>query len=387
MRIGIFTNNYLPVRGGVTTACEILRRGALALGHQPYLFAPRFPGHADSAPGVFRYPSLPAPTYPDFSLAIPFSPGISRAVADLRIDIFHAQHPFLLGQAARRLARRFGRPLVFTYHTRYEKYAHYVPLPRRIVERAAIRRSMAFASQADLVIAPGEGMRRFLVEQGVESPIVVLPTGVEVDLFAPGDRALARRSLGLPPAGPILLSVGRLDREKSLDLLLTAFAHLATEIPEARLLLVGQGKEAGRLRALGERLGRGDRICFLGGLPREALPGYYRAADLFLFTSQTETQGLVLAEAHACGIPAVAVRAPGADETVRDGETGLLTKPDPRELAEAAVRLLLDPVTREAMGREARELAVREFSAHHQVARLFALYERLLSGEGAGLFG
>lgn len=380
MRIGIFTNNYLPVRGGVAASTEILRQSLNALGHTPYIFAPRFSGYTDRSPDVFRYPSLPALTYPEFPLAIPFSPGITRAVRDLRIDIFHAHHPFLLGQAARRLARRFGRPLVFTYHTRYEKYAHYVPFPRRVVERVAIRRSSAFASGADLVIAPSQWVRRFLMEQGVSRPITVLPTGVEVDVFTPGDQAVARRSLGLPLAGPLLLSVGRLDREKSLDLLLTAFAHIATAIPQGRLLLVGQGKETTRLKALGRRLGCGDRIDFVGGLPREALPAYYRAADLLLFTSLTETQGLVLSEAHACGLPAVAVRAPGVDETIRDGETGFLTKPDTRELAESALRLLLDSPGRRAMGEKARQLAEQEFSAHRQVRKLLTLYESTLQG-------
>lgn len=379
MRIGIFTNNYLPLQGGVATSCEILRRGSLALGHEPYVFAPRFPGYTDAAPEVFRYASIPAPTYPDFSLAIPFSPRIVRAVEALKLDIFHAQHPFLLGQAARRLARRFDRPLIFTYHTRYEKYAHYVPFQRRVVERVAIRRSLTFAAQVDLVVAPSEGIRRFLEAQRVQSPIAVLPTGVEVDLFVPGDQALARRALGLPLASPVLLSVGRLDREKSLDLLLRAFAYVAAAVPQALLLLVGQGKEAGRLQALGRRLGCGDRIRFLGGRRREELPTYYQSADLFLFTSQTETQGLVLAEAHACGVPAVAVRGWGVEETVRDGATGFLTKPDARELADATVRLLLDRAGRRAMGQHARELAEREFSAHRQVARLLTLYDRLRS--------
>ena len=379
MRIGIFTNNYLPLQGGVGTSCEILRRGSRALGHEPYVFAPRVPGYTDPAPEVFRYASIPAPTYPDFSLAIPFSPRIVRVVEALKLDVFHAQHPFLLGQAARRLARRFDRPLIFTYHTRYEKYAHYVPFHRALVERMATRRSVGFAAQADLVVAPSQPIRRFLESQGVRRPIAVLPTGVEVDLFVPGDRALARRALGLPLANAILLSVGRLDREKSLDLLLTAFAHVAAEVPKALLLLVGQGKEADRLRALGRRLGCEDKIRFLGGRRREELPTYYRAADLFLFTSQTETQGLVLAEAAACGLPAVAVRSWGVEETVRDGVTGFLTKPEARELADAAGRLLLDRAGCRTMGQRARELAEREFSADRQVARLLALYDRLRS--------
>ena len=130
VRIALFTNNYLPFCGGVTVSVETLRRGLVERGHEVWVFAPRFAGGGDALPRVARYPSIPATTYPEFPLAIPFSPRLARLVRRLGVDVFHAHHPFLLGPAAGRLARRLNRPLVFTYHTRYEKYAHYVPLSR-----------------------------------------------------------------------------------------------------------------------------------------------------------------------------------------------------------------------------------------------------------------
>ena len=379
MRVGIFTNNYLPVRGGVTTAVEILRQGCEALGHSAYVFAPRFPGHTDSSSRVFRYPSVPALTYPGFYLPIPFSFHIERGARSLGIDVFHAQHPFLLGRVARRLAKQAGRPLVFTYHTRYDKYAHYVPLNRSLVERKAVRWSVDFASTADLVIAPSCKIMEFLVEEGVRAPIEVVPTGVEEETFTPGDPRVARAALGFPIGEPILLYVGRLDREKSVELVLDAFVHVQEALPKARLLLVGQGSERRRLEAHARHLPAADRIFFQGPLPREGLPVFYRAADLFVFASQTETQGLAVAEAMACGVPVVAVRAPGVDETVRDGQTGILTKPISRDLADAAIRLLLDPDTRRAFGIQARRRVVEEFTASRQVRRLLALYADLLA--------
>jgi len=382
VRVAIFTNNYLPMRGGVTTAVETLRRGLETLGHQAWVFAPRFSNGATDPPFVFRYPSVPAPTYPDFPLAVPFSPRLARIVRDLGIDIFHAQHPFLLGPTARRLARGLGRPLVFTYHTRYEKYAHYVPLRRDWVEAAAIRWSCRFADTADLVIAPSMKIRDTLRERGVRAPMEVVSTGVELDLFTPGDRQAARHALVLPPEDPLLLYVGRLDREKSVERLLAAFQQVAAVLPTARFVLVGQGTQAANLRDQAKRSPAGDRIDFRGVSPREALPPYYQAADLFLFASETETQGLVLAEAAACALPAVAVSASGVDEVVLNGETGILTKADPRELAEAAIDLLLDPERRASMGEKARALAEREFSARRQVGRVAALYDALLSSEG-----
>ncbi|MBI4589560.1 MAG: glycosyltransferase [Candidatus Rokubacteria bacterium] len=380
MRVGIFTNNYLPMRGGVTTAVETLRQGLEALGHRAWIFAPRFSPRPDDPPFVFRYASIPAPTYPDFPLALPFSPRLARAVRALDIEIFHAQHPFLLGATARRLARRLGRPLIFTYHTRYEKYAHYVPVRQDWVRALAIRWSCRFADLSDLVIAPSARTRDTLRERDVKAPIAVVPTGVELDRFAPGDRGAARAALGLPADDPLLLYVGRLDREKSVERLLAAFDQVAAVLPTARFLLIGGGTQARSLRDQARRSAVGDRIDFRGVRPREELPAYYRAADLFVFASESETQGLVLSEAAASALPAVAVSGCGVDEVVANSETGILTKPEPRDLADAAIALLLDPERRRRMGESARRLAERKFCARRQVGRVAALYETLSAG-------
>jgi 1,2-diacylglycerol 3-alpha-glucosyltransferase len=378
MRVALFTNNYLPFRGGVTTAVETLRRGLDRLGHSARVFAPAACPPVTDPAWVSRYPSVPAPTYPGFALALPFSPRAHAAARAFSPDIVHAQHPFLLGPAARRFARRSGRALVFTYHTRYEKYAHYVPLPERLVAALAVTLSCRFAASSDLVIAPSERIAAGLRARGVTAPVTVVPTGVPLALFEPGDRAEARRAAGFPGDGLLCLYVGRLDREKSVDLIIDAFGSIADAVSGATLSLIGQGTHEAALRRRAEAGPARERIRFHGGMDREALPSFYRAADLFLFSSETETQGLVLAEAHASGLPAVAVRASGVDEVVRDGETGVLTKAEPREFAEAAIGLLLDPARRWQMGQAARAVAERDFSAARQVEAMVGHYARLL---------
>ena len=373
MRVALFTNNYLPFCGGVTISVETLRAGLEAAGHEAWVFGPRL-ARAGDLPRVVRYPSIPAATYPEFALAIPYSRRIGRLVATLDFDVFHAHHPFLLGPAARRLARRHECPLVFTYHTRYEKYAHYVPLKRPLVEALAVRLSARFATTADAVIAPSAVVRDELQARGVRVPIAVVPTGVDLERFRPGDRRVARAGLGVPEDDPLVLYVGRLDREKSVDRVLLAFERVASTLPAARLMLVGQGTEAERLRRLACALPVRERIRFLGVRPHGALALCYQAADVFLFASETETQGLVLAEAAACGLPAVAVSAPGCDEVVHDGETGVLTKGDPAALGEAAIGLLLDPERRRRMGLRAREAALRGFGARLQIERTHQVY-------------
>jgi 1,2-diacylglycerol 3-alpha-glucosyltransferase len=374
VRIALFTNNYLPFCGGVTISVETLRHGLEASGHEAWVFGPRLTGAEDASVKVVRYPSIPVATYPEFALAVPYSRRIERLVTALEFDVIHAHHPFLLGPAARRLARRTRRPLVFTYHTRYEKYAHYVPLPLGLVQAAALRISAGFAAQADAVLAPSAVIRDELHARGVRAPIAVVPTGIDLTRFRPGDREAARRSLGVGAGEPLVLYVGRLDREKSVDRVLSAFERVASTIPAARLVLVGQGTEADRLRRMAASLPMAQRIRFLGLRPHDALAECYQAADVFLFASETETQGLVLAEAAACGLPAVAVNAAGCDEVVRDGDTGILTKGDPAALAEAAIGLLLDPERRRAMARRAREMAERLFDVKLQIDRTMAVY-------------
>ena len=374
MRIALFTNNYLPFCGGVTISVETLRLGLESSGHEAWVFGPRLTGAEDVSVKVVRYPSIPVATYPEFALAVPYSRRIDRLVTALDFDVIHAHHPFLLGPAARRLARRNRRPLVFTYHTRYEKYAHYVPLPLGLVQAAALRISAGFAAQADAVLAPSAVIRDELHARGVRTPIAVVPTGVDLERFRPGDRAAARWSLGVGPAAPLVLYVGRLDREKSVDRVLAAFERVASTLPAAQLVLVGQGTETERLRRIARALPVAERIRFLGLRPHHSLAECYQAADVFLFASETETQGLVLAEAAACGLPAVAVDAPGCDEVVRDGDTGILTKGDPAALAEAVIGLLLDPERRRAMARRAREIAERLFDVKLQIDRTMAVY-------------
>jgi glycosyltransferase involved in cell wall biosynthesis len=374
VRIALFTNNYLPFCGGVTISVETLRRGLEACGHEAWVFGPRLTGAEDASVRVVRYPSIPVATYPEFALAVPYSRRIERLVSALAFDVIHAHHPFLLGPAARRLARRTRRPLIFTYHTRYEKYAHYVPLPLRLVQAAALRISAGFAAKADAVLAPSAVIRDELHARGVRAPIAVVPTGVDLERFRPGDREAARRSLGVGQGEPLVLYVGRLDREKSVDRVLGAFERVASTIPAARLVLVGQGTEATRLRRTAASLPVAERIRFLGLRPHDSLAECYQAADVFLFASETETQGLVLAEAAACGLPAVAVDAPGCDEVVRDGDTGILTKGNSAALAEAVIGLLLDPERRRAMARRAREVAEHLFDVKLQIDRTMAVY-------------
>lgn len=375
MRVGLFTNNYLPMLGGVSTAVETARATLARLGHEPVVVAPRMRGSPEAEPGVIRVRAVPAPTHPDFALPLPLPPGVVRHLVALDLDVVHAQHPFLLGQTGRRLARRLGRPFVFTYHTRYDEYAHYVPLPRPLVAHQAVRWSTRFANRADLVIAPSVALAARLRAQGVTRPIEVLPTGVNLARFGPDDRTRARASLDLG-GGPLLLYVGRLDREKNLPFLLDAFERIAARHATARLVLVGRGTEEAALRRRSAARGTAERVRFVGGVTPDALAPYYQAADVFVFSSTTETQGLAILEAMASGLPVVAVRAAGVEEAVLDGVSGLLVPEEREAFAGAVLELLHDPDLAGKLAAGAREGAL-PFAAAGLGERLVAIYRRV----------
>jgi glycosyltransferase involved in cell wall biosynthesis len=375
LRVGLFTNNYFPMLGGVPTAVETIRRDLEALGHEVVIVAPRMAGTAAGERGVIRVPAVPAPTYPDFALPMPLGPSLTRRLRALDLDVFHAHHPFLLGASARRLARAAGRPFVFTYHTLYERYVHYVPLlPHEMVARRAIRWSARFADTADLVIAPSDFVARRLRTLGVHRPIEVLPTGVDLDRLRPGDRSFARRSLGLGLDDRVLLYVGRLDREKNLEFLLDAVARVRA--PRIRLLLVGRGTQTAALRRAAATTGLGSRVEFRGGSPPAGLPAYYQAADVFVFASTSETQGLAVLEAMACGLPVVAIRASGIEEIVTDGVSGLLVPEDAATLAGAIDEILADDHLRAKLVVGGRE-AASPLGSTALTERLVAAYQRV----------
>lgn len=383
LRLGVFTESWKPYMSGVVRSIDSFAAALRALGHRVFIFAPSYPGHRRREENVFRFFSVPAPTNPDFRLSIPLSPRLGVTAARLGLDVVHVHSPFLMGQLGMRLARRQRLPLVFTFHTLYHHYTHYVPLPPPLTRWAAIRWTREFSNGCDLVIVPTAGVRDFLRRHGVRVPVEVLPTGIDPGRFRRGDGGWLRRRYGLG-AGPVLLYVGRLGREKNLELLLRAFRRVRAERPDCRLVLVGDGPYEGELRAEAARLGVADGVAFTGRFGDQELAHAYAGADLFVFPSVTETQGIVLLEAQAAGLPVVTVRALGTADMVADGREGLVCDPAPEALAQAVLRLLDDPGLRAAMGAAARARA-DALTIPRLARRLEELYRELRrSGAGGG---
>jgi 1,2-diacylglycerol 3-alpha-glucosyltransferase len=378
MRIGLFTNNFRPLVNGLATSVEMFAQAFRRAGHDVTVVAPRYPGVPDGEEAVLRVPGFRAPTHHAYVLPLAWWPDIASVVAALQLDVFHAQHPLLLGAAAARWARRAKRPLVFTYHTHYDRYAHYVPGPSRLVARLAIRQAAVFANRADLVIAPGPAVVRTLRARGVQTRIAIVPTGVSLLAnLADSARMACRRALGLDEGSPLCLAVGRLAKEKNQAFLLRTFARVLQNLSNARMVLVGEGDDRPRLERLAHALGIKGRVRFAGAVPHEAVGDYYQAADLFLFPSTSETQGIVVLEALAAGLPVVAVASEAASDLLGDGQAGILTPEEPGSFAKSAVGLWEEPERRRSMAEAGRRIAAR-YAPDVCAARLLRLYEEIL---------
>lgn len=380
LRIVMCSESYLPRISGVAHSLAALTAALRERGHRVVVAAPRYPGFRDEDPDVVRFPSLRPPHEPEFPLALPLAPAPWGRLLDSAPDLVHTHAPFLMGAVGARLARRTRRPLVFTHHTLYDEYVHYAPFVSRRVTVPAVRRYVtAFANRCAAVIAPSRAVADRLRNQGVTGRIETIPTGtIDPALFAALDPGWVRGEYGLPAGIPLIITASRLAKEKSVGMVLEAFAQVASHRP-ASLLVVGGGPEEEALRARASVLGLEDRIRFAGLLPHRRALECLAAGDLFLYASQTETQGLVVAEAMAAGLPVVAVAASGISEAVVDGVTGALVPADADALAGRAEEILDDPPRRTAMARAARE-AVRPFRTDVVTDRIIALYESVLQG-------
>ena len=368
MRVGIFSECYHPISNGVVASIDALCAGLGALGHDAVVVAPAC-GNGEPAPSVC-VPSLPLPTRTSYRLVLPVLGARKRARVK-SFSVIHTHSPFVTGWMGARYARRFGLPLVFTYHTRLEEYAHYIPFEQNATRRAASTLTRRYANGSDTVIVPTPAMERRLRSLGVSAPIAVIPTGIDVEHFSGGRRDPGwRAELLLPNGGKLVLLVSRLAREKNVEL---AFAALAAiDDPAVHLALAGDGPERPALEAAARAAGLGGRVHFLGHVARERLPDLYASADAFAFPSVTETQGIVLAEALVAGLPIVAVDAPASRDVV--GDAGLLVPPDPRAMGAALERALRG----DAQAQSAAHLAQSRFSVEVQARRVVEVYETLL---------
>lgn len=382
LHIAFFTNTYLPTTSGVVRSIQTFRNQLCAMGHNVFIFAQHARYFEDQEPFIFRYPAIEIPFANDYAVPIPVSSTVNEVLPILMPDIIHSHHPFLLGETAATKARELGCPLVFTFHTRYEEYSHYVPIDQSVTRRVIISYIARYLERCHHIVVPSESIRDLLREYGVEGPVTAVPTGIDLAPFQAMDRAQLRHDLGWDD-DLVLISVGRLAKEKNFEMLIDAAAQVIHGRSNVRLVIVGGGMEQQALEDHAAERGIADRVQFTGRVPYEEIPSLLTAADLFCFASVTETQGLVTMEAMAANLPVVAVAATGTSDTVEHGQDGLLTPNDSRALANAIQRVLDDPQLRKTLQTGAQQ-KVQWFDIKLQAARLLEVYEQAMTDSAAG---
>jgi glycosyltransferase involved in cell wall biosynthesis len=379
MRIMMMTNTYLPHVGGVARSVAAFSDALRERGHEVWVVAPESQQMPPTEKHVIRVPAIQKFNGSDFSVVIPSDGLLQECFDTLKPDLIHSHHPFLLGGAAQRLAVINSVPLVFTHHTLYEQYTHYVPGDSKFMKRFVAALSTEYANLAQLVIAPSESIRDLLRARGVTTPIQVLPTGVDEAFFRSGNGRAFRKVMGIPMEAFVVGHVGRLAHEKNLEFLTESIARFLETNPDAWFLVAGTGPARNAIERICTKHNITDRVLLAGTLGQPILSSAYKAMNVFAFASQSETQGMVLTEAMAGRVPVVAVDASGVREVLRDGENGLMLG---RQSYDAFVEALqtfhdMPAMERDHYRREALSTA-RQVSLGNCVALLEKKYRQLL---------
>lgn len=382
MRILMLSDVYFPRVNGVSTSIKTFREDLRSLGHQCTLVAPEYPQEAEEPDDddIVRIPSWRVPFDPEDRLLVWSRLMAWAAMLDRSaFDVIHVQTPFSAHYAGAKLSQRLGVPLVETYHTYFEHYLHhYVPaLPAAITRGFARRLTVSQCNSATHIVSPSLQMADALREYGVRAPITVLPTGMPAHAFIKGDRERFRGRHGISDSRPVVLFVGRIAHEKNIDFLIRMSVELRRRIPDVLLLVAGEGPAERHVRHLIDSLDLSNNVRMLGNMDRgQTLRDCYRAADVFVFASRTETQGLVLLEAMAQGTPVVSTAVMGTADVLGDMQGASIAPENEVAFAELTANILNSPERRMALSRLA-EMDAQAWSSHRFAERLTDLYERL----------
>jgi 1,2-diacylglycerol 3-alpha-glucosyltransferase len=377
---------YFPRINGVSTSISTFRKEFTSRGHKVTLICPSY-AQSPEEPGIHRIPSR----------YLFFDPEdrMMRSRAALRllplsreqgIDLVHVHTPFVAHYLGLTFARRLNLPLVVTYHTYFEEYlAHYAPfLPAALLRFAARHFTRSQLSKVDAMVVPSSPMLEVLQGYGVCCRARVIPTGIPLAEFAEGDGERFRRQEGIEPDRPMLLFIGRVAHEKNIDFLLRMFPLVLRTLPEAVMVIAGEGPARGHLQKRAAELGLEGKVRFVGYLPRDGgLLDCYRAADCFVFASRTETQGLVLLEALGLGVPVVSTAVLGTRDILATGKGALVAEEIPEDFAAKVLKVLRSPSLRRRLGEEGRTY-VRQWSSGEMAERMVEFYGQVLSGSLAG---
>lgn len=381
MRIAIFTDAFLPQINGVVTATLNLAKGLADRNHKVYIIAPKFTKIKE-----FKYPnikvirirSVPALFYPDFKFTSPFSPLLLRYLYKEKIDLIHFQTPLTLGIQGIIISKILGVPLVGTFHTliSHPEYLKHMGVNFKLMQKTSWQYAKAYYNRCNLITSPTEAIKKQLISKGFTPPIVAVSNGINPKIFDNSHWKELRNKLN--PQGKILLFVGRIAYEKNLFYLFDCFKLILKKFPKTKLILVGDGPQMKQMRRRISSLGLEDKAILIGGIEHNKLvkSSIFKAADLFVTASLTETQGITLLEAQANGLVCVGVNAPGINSLIKDRYNGFLAKKgSKKDFADKVIKLLSNDSLRNRMSENTKEEIKR-----HYIKSIISIWESLYRG-------
>lgn len=391
MNIGIFTDTYYPQINGVVTSTTILFEELKKKGHNVYIFTPNDIGVNKKTPhekNIYRLPSLPFIFSRNYRMTFVYPPRLFLLFKRLNLDIIHTQTEFSLGLLGGVVADFYNIPTVHTYHTMYEDYVHYIFRGKLITKKGAKRFSRVFCNSADSIVSPAEKTKKALIDYGVKKPINVIPTGLDLSVFSEEMSQTEinnlKKSLNIPLDKKIVLVLGRVAKEKSMDIIINEFPKILKAEPNALLLVVGNGPELKILKELAKKNKIYDKVIFTGLVKNKDIHKYYKLGDVFVTASTSETQGLTYIEAMASRIPVVAKKDDCLKSLIYNNKNGLIFSNN-KDLAPLVVSLLNSEEKRSKYVENSLKI-VEKYNSETFVNSILTVYEETIESYNKNKF-
>lgn len=380
MKIGIVTDSYYPQINGVVVSIDNFVRELKALGHEAYIFAPFFKNYKDKDKNIFRISSFKViSSEPEVRVPLPIPQRSYKKILSMNLDVIHAHGNGAFSFLGCQIAKLKGIPFILTFHTVHTKYTHYFLNGKVIRPKMVALGLRMFADICDGIITPSEKMKNELTAYGAKKEIKVIPSFIDFARFQKNKKEYLHKRFSIPKNHKILLTVGRLGKEKNFPFLINMFKKLVKTQRNTHLVIVGHGGELGNLRRLASRLGLSKQIHFTQKVETELMQDIYAGADIFVFASKTETQGICVLEAAASGLPIVIIKDAAFDNLAIDGITGFNVPSDQKIFVQKVRQLLKDENLRQRFGRNAREVAKKNFRGDYLTRELVNYYKKVLN--------
>lgn len=381
MNILLISDVYFPRVNGVSTSIRTFAYQLMQMGHQVTLIAPDYQTATVDEAWIMRIPARGLFFDPEDRL-MKYGQVLDRLqqLQRMQFDVIHVHTPFVAHYVGLRLGKLLGLPVVESYHTFFEDYLHlYLPIiPKTIAKRLARAISRRQCNAVDAIISPSQPMLDVLREYGVKQYAEVIPTGLQAQSFAKSNPASFRKHFAIAEGRPMALYVGRVAHEKNIRFLIEMWPRVVKQVPDALLVIAGEGPAEKSLHELSANMQLQQNIQFIGYMDRNTmLNACYKAADVFVFSSLSETQGLVLIEAMAQGTPVVAVAELGTKSILREGEGAHIAELAHAPFADKVVQLLQNEPQRKALGKAAVRYVKQAWTDAVQANKLILFYKRL----------